>query len=188
VPDSSGGPGARIAPVTRAEADEHQTALFDQIGPGEPLHLFGTLAHHSKLLRAWLPFGGRLLFGGTIAARERELTILRTSARCGSDYEWGQHVGIARAAGLVDAAIIACAATEPGDPLDEADRALLRGVDELVDDHVLSDGSWAALAARYDDAGMIEFTMLVGHYAMVAGLLRSARVEPDGPLPTIGSV
>ncbi len=186
--DSPEASRARIAPVTRAEADDHQRALFDQIGPGEPLHLFGTLAHHSKLFKAWLPFGGRLLFGGGIADRERELTILRTSARCGSDYEWGQHVGIARSAGLDDAAILACAAEQPGDPLGDADLDLLRGVDELVDDHVLSDRSWAALAARYDDAGMIEFTMLVGHYAMLAGLLRSARVEPDGPLPTIGSV
>lgn len=178
----------RIAPVRRAGADEYQSALFDQIGPGEPLHLFGTLAHHSKLLKAWLPFGGRLLFGGTLVDRDRELAILRTSARCGAEYEWGQHVGIARAAGLSDAEILACAADEPGEPLDEQDRMLVRGVDELVADHVLGDTTWSALADRFDDVGMIEFTMLVGHYAMLAGLLRSARVAPDGDLPTIGSV
>lgn len=178
----------RIAPVTRADADEHQQTLFDQIGPGEPLHLFGTLAHHSKLLKSWLPFGGRLLFGGHIDGRDRELAILRTSARCGSDYEWGQHVGIARSVGLSDAEILACAADEPADPLGEADRVLLRGVDELVDGHELSDATWAELADRFDDAGMIEFTLLVGHYAMLAGLLRSVRVAPDAPLPTIGAV
>jgi alkylhydroperoxidase family enzyme len=178
----------RIAPVRRADADEHQNRLFDQIGPGEPLHLFGTLAHHSKLLKAWLPFGGRLLFGGRIDGRERELAILRTSARCGADYEWGQHVGIARSAGLSDAEIVACAASEPGEPLGETDLVLLRGVDELVADHELADATWTALSERFDDAGMIEFTLLVGHYAMIAGLLRSARVAPDAPLPTIGSV
>jgi alkylhydroperoxidase family enzyme len=97
-------------------------------------------------------------------------------------------VGIARSAGLSDAEIVACAASEPGEPLGETDLVLLRGVDELVADHELADATWTALSERFDDAGMIEFTLLVGHYAMIAGLLRSARVAPDAPLPTIGSV
>lgn len=178
----------RITPVRRADADKWQAELFEPLGPGEPLHLFGTMAHHTKLLRSWLPFGGRLLFGGVLADRDRELVILRTSARCGSDYEWGQHVAIARGVGISDDEMTACAAEQPGDPLGAADLELLRGVDELVDDHVLTDATWDALTARYDDTAMIEFTMLVGHYAMLAGLLRSARVQTEGPLPHIGSV
>ena len=178
----------KIQPVHRAEANQHQTALFDQFGPGEPLNLFGTLAQHSKLMRSWLPFGGRLLFGGNLDARTRELVILRTSARCGSNYEWGQHVALARSAGLDDETIIACGAETLGVPLDNDDRILLQGVDEVVHDHNLTDASWDALHDRFGDAGMIEFIMLVGHYAMLAGLLNAARVATEGPLPLIGSV
>lgn len=186
MPEVPGPP--RIVPIRRADADEWQTELFDQIGPGEPLNLFATLANHTKLLRSWLPFGGRLLFGGLLDGRDRELVILRTSARCGSSYEWGQHVGIARAAGLGDDAIRACATERPGAPLTGTDVALLRGVDELIDAHELTDASWQELRRRFDDAEMIEFIMLVGHYVMLAGLLSSVRVEPEGPLPGIGTV
>lgn len=178
----------RIQPVLRADADADQAELFATFGEGEPLHLFGTLAHHAKLANAWLPFGGRLLLGGLLDDRDRELAILRTSARCGSDYEWGQHVGLGRAAGLSDDEITACAEETPGAPFDEADRTLLRGVDELVADHELTDTTWHALAERFDEARLVEFTLLVGHYAMLAGFLNSARVAPDGPLPVIGTV
>ncbi len=182
------GDAPRITPVRRADADRWQTELFDVFGPGEPLHLFGTLAHHSKLLRDWLPLGGRLLYGGRLADRDRELVILRTSFRCSSSYEWGQHVGIARAAGLSDDEILACAATDPGRPLGRDDVTLLHGVDELVDDHDVTDATWSALTDRFDDAGVIEVVMLCGHYVMLAGLLNAARVRTESPLPGVGTV
>lgn len=178
----------RIQPVRRADADHWQTVLFDTFGPGEPLHLFGTMAHHSKLLKDWLPLGGRLLYGGLLDDRTRELVILRTSARCGSAYEWGQHVAIARGAGLSDDEMLACAASEVAEPLSDADRVLLRAVDEIVDDHTMSDATWQSLAARFDDAEAIELIMLIGHYAMLAGLLNGLGVRTERPLPAIGSV
>ncbi len=178
----------RIAPVARAEADPEQLELYDRIGPGEPLHLFGTLAHHPKLLRSWLPLGGRLLFGGNLDGRTRELTILRTAARCGSHYEWGQHVALGRDTGLGDAEILACADEVPAADFDAFETALLTGVDELLADHDLTEATWNALAERLDPAGLLEYTMVVGHYAMLAGMLRAARVAPDGAQPPIGSV
>jgi alkylhydroperoxidase family enzyme len=59
------------------------------------------------------------------------------------------------------------------------DGAVLRATAELVGGHAVSEATWNALAQTYDDAAMIEFTMLVGHYAMLAGLLNSARVARD---------
>lgn len=178
----------RVAPVRRADADRYQTELFDMFGPGEPLHLFSTLAHHSKLLKDWLPLGGRLLYGGLLDDRDRELVILRTSARCGSAYEWGQHVGIARGIGLSDAEILTCAADAPGDPLSTDDVVLLRCVDEIVDDHTVSDATWAPLADRFDDAEVIEVVMLIGQYVMLAGLLNALGVQTEQPLPGVGEV
>lgn len=178
----------RIAPVTRADADHYQAELFDLFGPGEPLHLFGTMAHHSKLLRDWLPLGGRLLYGGLLVDRDRELVILRTSYRCGSAYEWGQHVGIARGIGLSDDEILACAAPVPADPLTADDLAILAAVDELVDGHEVASLTWERLAGRLDDAELIELVMLVGQYVMLAGLLNSLGVQTERPLPAVGEV
>jgi alkylhydroperoxidase family enzyme len=47
-------------------------------------NIFSTLARHRDLFRAWLPFGGALLGGGVLPARERELLILRTGWNCAS--------------------------------------------------------------------------------------------------------
>lgn len=181
-------PEPRIGPVRRVDADVHQSELFDIFGPGEPLNLFGTLAHHSKLLKDWLPLGGRLLMGGLLGDRVRELIILRTSARCDCAYEWGQHVGIARGIGLSDDEILECAEATPGRPLTDRDRILVRAVDEIVEAHTISDETWTALAAGHTDAELIEIVMLVGEYVMLAGLLNAARVQTEGPLPAIGAV
>jgi alkylhydroperoxidase family enzyme len=64
-------------------------------------NIFTTLVRHRGLFRRWLPFGGKLL-AGRIPARERELIILRTGWLCRAEYEWGQHVLIARQAGVTD--------------------------------------------------------------------------------------
>ena len=62
------------------------------------------------------------------------------------------------------------------------DGGVLRATAELVGGHAVSEAAWDALAETYDDAALIEFTMLVGHYVMLAGLLNAARVARDaGP-------
>ena len=45
---------------------------------GTELNIFATLARHPKLFKRWSAFGGMLLYGGMLPARERELLILRT--------------------------------------------------------------------------------------------------------------
>ena len=126
--------------------------------------------------------------GGTLPERDRELVILRVAYLCSARYEWGQHVAIARTAGLTDEEILRVAAgpDEPG--WAAPDVALLRAVDELHDDFCISDATWAALAERYADEQLIELPMLAGHYAMLAGVLNSLGVQPERPLPDLGRV
>ena len=72
--------------------DPEIAAELERIMPAgvDPLKLFRTLAHNPRvLLRV---FGGGLLDRGSIDLRDREIVILRTCARCGSEYEWGVHV------------------------------------------------------------------------------------------------
>jgi alkylhydroperoxidase family enzyme len=179
----------RIPPVERADADERQAELLDGLGPAGEMNIFRTLANHPKLMRSWLPFGGRLLQGSSLPPRDREMVILRAAARCGSDYEWGHHVGIGREAGLTDDEIASLAEAGSGaDGRPAWDAALVGAVDELLDDRCVADGTWAALSERYDRAQLIELTMLAGHYAMLAGVLRSAGVRSESVLPVVGEL
>jgi hypothetical protein len=52
-------------------------------------------------------------------------------------------------------------------------RALVRAVDELIAQRVVSDDAWRALAGELTANQFVEFCMLVGHYLMVAMTINS---------------
>jgi alkylhydroperoxidase family enzyme len=143
----------------------------------EPLAIFATLAHHPKLLASWLPFGGRLLEGGSLDRRFTELIILRTAYNTGNVYEWGQHVEISRARGIEQAAIERIAAGPEVDGWSPLEALLLRATDELHIKRYVTNATWEALAEHLDEARLIELCFLVGHYEMLAMFLRTVGVQ-----------
>lgn len=169
----------RIPPLTEADLTDEQRELlsgFNLSGPAG--NIFATLGRHPGLMRKWLPFGGKLL-SGKLPALDREILILRTAANCGTDYEFGQHVLIARGVGIDDDAVRAVVAGTGPDEL------LIQAADELHSTSVLSDATWAALSGRYDERQLLEVAFVVGHYHMVAMVLRSAGVELEAGVPSI---
>jgi len=146
---------------------------------GTELNIFTTLARHPRLMKRWSAFGGVLLYGGALPARERELVILRTGYLCRAPYEWGQHVEIAKAAGLTDGEIARIADGPGADGWVPADADLLRATDELHLDSRISDPTWTSLAVRWDEQQLIEVCMVVGQYHLVSFTLNSLGVEPE---------
>jgi len=176
----------RIPPIGEDEADEQIRALLDEVRlpNAEAVNIFATLVRYPGLYRRWMPFAGKLL-AGKLPARDRELLILRSAWRCASSYEWGQHVRIAKQAGLSDDEIDRVAAGPHAPGWDAPDRALLTAVDELHDDQCIADHTWDALAARYDERQMIELPMLVGQYHMLAFALNSLGVQREPGVPDL---
>jgi 4-carboxymuconolactone decarboxylase len=169
----------RLTPLTDAELSDEQRELLGGLALAGPAsNIFATLVRHPGLFRRWLPFGGKLL-AGKLPPRDREILILRTGANCHTDYEFGQHVLIARNAGVTDDDVRAIVKGIGPDPL------LIAAADELHRDSVLSDETWAALSERYDDKQLMEVPFLVGHYHMVGMLLNSAGVEREPGVPSI---
>jgi 4-carboxymuconolactone decarboxylase len=183
--------GPRIPPLSPEERSDEVNAMLDAGIAGTDhslgqLNLFPTLARHPKLFRKWLPFGGYLLGGATLPARDRELLILRTSARCKAAYEWSHHAVIARRVGIDQPTIDRVLEGPDAEGWSAHEATLLRAVDELHDTATLTDDTWAALAREYDQAQLIETTMLVGEYHMVAFTLNATGVELEAgsdPLP-----
>jgi 4-carboxymuconolactone decarboxylase len=173
----------RIAPLAEQAWSPEQRELLAAVTRGKPAaNAFATLVRHPKLFRRWAPFGGHLLYTSSLAPRERELLILRTAWRTRSAYEWGQHVEIAKRAGMSEAEIerVAEGADAAGWTAEEA--ALLRAVDELCDEACLSDESWQALCRRLTETQMMDLVFTVGAYAMLAMALNSFGVPPDAGL------
>lgn len=146
---------------------------------GRVPNVFATFARHPGLFRRWLALGGHLLHESTLPPRVREMVILRTAALAGSRYEWTHHVIIGRAAGLADDEI-ARIEKGPDDPgWAEADRAVLRAVDELHRDNNLTDQTWSALAGGWRTEQLMDLVMTVGFYTMTAMSLNAFGVELD---------
>ncbi|MFP3899415.1 MAG: carboxymuconolactone decarboxylase family protein [Acidimicrobiia bacterium] len=182
-PHPSRGPAhaVRIPPLPEDQRDsEMRDLLAAATGSRDrELNIFSTLVRHPRLFRRWLGFGGELLLNGLLPARDRELLILRTAWNCGAEYEWGQHLVIARDAGVSDEEIEAVAAGPDAPGWSAEDARLLRAADELHTDARIGDTTWAGLAARYDEPQLIELTMLVGQYHLVAFALNSCGVERE---------
>jgi len=176
----------RLSPIDRSTCSGEARELLDGLADpstGRALNIFGTLAHHPKLLKRWLVFGNHVLGKSTLDARERELVILRVGWLCQAEYEWGQHVLIGRDAGLRDEEIARIAKGPDDAGWSEPDRQLLVAVDELHRDARISDATWSALSSRYDSQQLIDLVFAVGQYHLVSMALNTLGVERDPGVP-----
>ena len=143
------------------------------------LNAFRVLLHNTAVTGPLAQFLVALLAQGTIDSRTRELVILRTGWRTASEYEFCQHVAIARQLGMKDDEILGVREPEAFPAYAARDRAVIRMADELLDHSGLSDETWSALRGFFDDAGLVELFLIAGNWRMVAGFLNSAGVPLD---------
>jgi alkylhydroperoxidase family enzyme len=170
----------RILPIEVSEfTDELREVVPRRAGGGRPLNVFTTIAHHPKLLKRWLVFGGHILGKSTLSPRARELLILRTGWLCRSEYEWGQHAAIGRMVGLTEDEIRRTTQGPDAAGWDPFEAMLLRAADELHEDAMITEGTWAALTAAYDDRQMLDLVFTVGQYTLVSMALNTFGVQLD---------
>ena len=176
-------PTPRIAPASPPYLPE-VAAQFTAFTKGrEPIKLFRTMARNPRVLARF--FGGSLLDPGSIGEPERELIILRTTARCGSEYEWGVHVKVFAARnGLTPDQVAATVTAAPADPIWSPEQArILRLVDDLHDSASVPAGLWSALAAAWQPEQLLEMISLVGKYHMVSFITNAVQVELEDFAP-----
>ncbi len=167
---------SRIPPLEPPYAPDIQSQ-FDHIMRGAPpLMLFRVMAGHA---RAWQKFtAGSLLDRGPLTLREREIVIDRTCALNRCEYEWGVHVALfAKAADLTDEQIRATVRADADAPCwSQPEQVLIAAVDALHQRATLNDAEFAALAAHYDHAKILEIMMLCGFYRTVAYLANGLKL------------
>ena len=176
----------RIAPLADGEGTELQQEFLERTRDptGYVLNIFATLANHPNLARRWTVFANHVLGKSSLPERERELAILRIGWLCRSGYEWGQHVGFARRAGLSDGEIRRIQTGPEAEGWSDPDRAILRATDDLHRDAHISDPVWADLSQDLTTEQLMDLVFTVGQYNMVSMALNSFGVQPDPDLPT----
>lgn len=174
----------RITPLAPEEFDEAAIELVvsvrKSLGTNEMdkiPEVFGVMLRDPGLFRCQMDMGVQLLGKGSISKRERELAILRTGWLCRAPYEWGEHVDIAKRYGVTGEEIerVTIGSTAPG--WNDHDRAILKAVEELLDDRMISDATWNELAKSWDERQLMEFPVLVGQYFTIALQQNSLRIR-----------
>jgi alkylhydroperoxidase family enzyme len=168
---------ARMAPAQPPLPAEIQSWLDRTMPPGKPpLRLFTTLARDPRLAGKF--FSAGLLERGHLSLRQREIVIARTTALCGSEYEWGVHIAAfgARAGFTPEQA----ASLAQGGSADACwtpqDRTLLHFSEALHRDCTLDDALWQQLRADFSEEAMLELLMLAGFYRTVSYLTNALRL------------
>jgi alkylhydroperoxidase family enzyme len=174
----------RIAPLQPPYDPETEAALRKWMPPdvdAEPLALFRTLVRHDELASRMRVLGAGLLGHGRLAPRDREIVIHRTCARAGAEYEWGVHaVAFGAPLGLTDAQLAATVHGAADDPAwSREDAQLVALADELYDEATVGASLWAALAARFAPAELLELVVLAGWYRLLSGVINAAGVAPE---------
>jgi alkylhydroperoxidase family enzyme len=174
----------RIAPVSPPFTSKVQ-ALFDRLPASwsPPFAIFTVLARDERLLSRFIGSSVAYLEPSHVTVRQREVLLLRVTARCRCAYEWGMRVHyFAEDAGLDDAQVYT---SVHGDADDAGwrpnDRVLVRLADELHDTDSIGDALWADLRAAFSEEAILQLLLMAGNYRTAAYLANGLRLplEPN---------
>jgi alkylhydroperoxidase family enzyme len=176
---------ARLPYVDPADAPEPVREVLERV---PPLNIFRMMANAETAFRPWLRWGATLLGELELDPKLRELAILRVARLTPhAEYEWIQHVPIAKAVGATDEQVAALERDEPDAPcFSDDERAVLSFTTEVVQDARASDPALDKLARILSPREIVELLMVIGQYMMVARVMATTRMELDEPVDPRG--
>lgn len=178
---------ARVKKIEKEQASPEVREMFDSMEQKgvKIINLYRILAHSPSVMRNYLRLGTSLIAKAELPPKLRELVILRLAKLNGSEYEWTQHVPIANETGLSEEQIAMVEDWSASPVFSEEERAVLQYTDE-VDRHTsVKDETFEALRAFLSERSIVELTLSIGYWGMVARLLVPLQLEID--INTLGS-
>ena len=173
-----------MARISYPDLDKASPEVREMLGRlPAPASIFNMMAHAETCVKPVMKLGGALLGKLELDAKLRELCLLRAVKLEGGEYEWLQHVPIARDLGCSEAQI---AALEDDDDLahcfDDREKAALQFTREVVVDVRASDETLAQARKHLSDREIVELILMAGFYIMLARLTETLGVETDPPI------
>lgn len=148
-----------------------------------PLGIFRISALAERNFEPMMRLGGTILNRQQLSGNLRELAILRVARLSNAEYEWVQHVPIAEMVGCTKEQI---AALDRGDAtaacFDDKERAVLAFTDEVVRNTRPSDETLAHLKAHCPDREVMELTIAIGFYMLMARIMEVSGIEVEAPV------
>lgn len=143
---------------------------------GTPPNLYKALANHPALVAAWTEFSKMLRYDTRTPRGLRELVILRGAQIVQSEYEWAQHVVMARKAGVTDAQIRDLANWKASALFDAKQKAAIALAEDVTKGKV-TDAVYQEARRHFDNHDYVEIASVAAFYAMVARMLDAMGVQ-----------
>lgn len=144
------------------------------------LNINRMMAHAENSVRHFMRLGNSLLTQAKLDPRLRELVILRIAKLCSSKYEWHQHVIIARQVGVPEEQIASLSQDQDPSVFDPQELAILRYTEEVITKVKSSAEAFEELSEFLSHQEIVELTLTIGFYNMVAQFLENTEVEIEG--------
>src|SRR5438105_1429760 len=172
---------ARLPYVDPSNAPPQVREVLERV---PQLNVFRMLAHAETAFRPWMRWGGVLLTDLALDPLLRELAILRVSKLSpGAEYEWVQHVPIARSVGVTTEQINAIDQDDvAADCFTDEQRSLLVFTTGVVQEVGVSDDVFAGVETRLSPREIVELLMVIGQYMMLARIMATTHMDLDEPV------
>lgn len=175
--------------TNRDDVPEELLEAFDAIAgnrQGSVSGPYGVLLHSPELAIRGAALSNYLRWNSVLTPVQLETAVITTARHLRAHVMWSAHVRLGRQAGVREAVIDSVKALDDMAGLTDEEAEIVRFVRELLEDHRVSDGTFAALHSRLGDQGIVDLTGLVGYYQFVGSTLNAFEIVPgEGaePLP-----
>ena len=173
---------ARVPLVEKEQASDKVREVYQKVedNGARVINLFKALANSpTKILLNVIRLGHSIIGQTELPPKLRELTILRVAKLSGSEYEWQQHVALALEVGAKQEQIDAISDWQNSSQFSDEERAVLQYTDEVAGKVSVTDQTFQALKKLLSDRTIVELTVTIGYYGMLARVLVPLQVEVD---------
>jgi 4-carboxymuconolactone decarboxylase len=140
-------------------------------------NLVRAMYHNPDLYRAFGRLAMQVHVSSHLDERVRELVVLAVAGHLDAPYQWSQHVVAAGGVGI-DAQEIAAIERRDLDRFTGAEGAAVRFA-LAVEDRTMTDDLWAQTARYFDEAALLDLTMLAIFYGLASRFTLAADVPLD---------
>lgn len=170
----------RIPLLDPKDMTPEQRATYDK-SPTHRTNLGRLMGQAKTLAPKFAEFNIVMATTITVPPEERELLCLATLHLDRGEYEWAQHMAVAKMMGIPQAKVDAIANDRFGDPVfSEREKALLAFTRQVVKTVRVDDFVFNAVAAFYTPRQIVEAIFVITNYMMVLRISEVAELPVDG--------
>ena len=173
---------ARVPFLRREDLTPDDQPVWDEIAGsrGSVAPNFQAILNNAQAAGNLAHLGGYVRFGNSLDAKTKSLAALATAREADGDYVWTVNVPQAAGNGLSEHTVKAIHERSAPQGLSDDEATIVRFVQELLQQHRVSDPTYAAAESKLGASGVVDLLVLTGYYWTLSHTLSGLEVQPPG--------